>query len=284
MARLFLQELLNVWRVFRAAVALRFYGQILLNLPAILRERKFYAADRGMAGALEYRLLGRWVPADLDKLSTGALFSFLREFAGRNVYFRAFAAERLTFDVCFDAGANAGIVSEALSALGDHRNRVFAIEALFYDVPNWPPLLARRANITLIRKALLDGRAESAAYLQAMAGEAAPQIAMATMRELIGTYGIERISFFKIDIEGGEYPLLQNDNDWLERVDNIAMEVHRDEGDAAALVESLRRAGFDVVCTDDFGTPTEPHDTAYLYASRTGALNASYRILPALAG
>lgn len=265
----FIGELINVARMCRLPLALRWYLAVLRRLPEILRSRKLYAADLLIRGPIEYRLLGRWIPYVVDS-PDGNPFAFLREFAGRNVYFRGFDPTRLAFDVCVDAGANRGVVSAALSALGDHRNRVIAVEALYHDARDWPPLLARHPNIVLEPKALLDGRPESLAYLREEAG--ARSIEAVTMPALLAAHGIERVSFLKVDIEGGEYALMLHDNGWLAAVDNIVLEVHRALGDPAALAAALRDAGFALLGTDDFGATVAPEDADYLYASRTGAL------------
>ena len=71
---------------------------------------------------------------------------------------------------------------------------------------------------------------------------------------------------------GGEFGGLLNNNDFLRRVDNIAMELHPAEGDPRRLAAELQSFGFDLCLTDQFGA-TAPADRAhYLYASRTGQL------------
>lgn len=47
-----------------------------------------------------------------------------------------------------------------------------------------------------------------------------------TMPQIIEVYGIKKIDILKIDIEGGEIPVLTSNNDWLDIVDNIFMEIH----------------------------------------------------------
>jgi FkbM family methyltransferase len=282
----FVRELVNVWRICRPGLALRYYLAVLACAPQILRERKLYAADRRITGRIEYRLLGRWIPLDLSLVPGGYPFAFVREFAGRNAYFRSFVADRLTFDTCLDAGANNGLVAEALSRLGGDRNRVLAVEALHTDTPYWPPLLERRPNITLVGKALVgigsgDGGDTDTGYLR-LHGDGAP-LPTVNVPDLLAEHGIARIGFLKVDIEGGEFALLRGGEAWLDRVDNIAMEAHRHEGDVAALVETLRRAGFAVAATDDFGGPVAPAMADYIYASRTGALNPALASLPPLA-
>ena len=59
----------------------------------------------------------------------------------------------------------------------------------------------------------------------------------------------------KVDIEGGEFAVFGSGEDlrWLDRVDQVVMEVHGDFGDAAALVGRFRKHGFDLDLRDNEG-------------------------------
>ncbi len=72
----------------------------------------------------------------------------------------------------------------------------------------------------------------------------------------MSAYQIGRIGLLKADIEGGEFAVFGSDEDlrWLDRVDQVVMEIHRDFGDAAALIGGLRRRGFAVDLRDNAGT------------------------------
>lgn len=275
---LFVKEIANVFRFCRFGVAVRFCLNVVMAFPSILRERKFYPADRRMHGVVEYKIIDRWIPVDLDLFRPGLAFSFLREFAGRDVYFRAFDTAKLRFDVTVDAGANNGFVTEAFSVLGDDRNTVISIEPLYNSEPYTADLLRRKPNIVRVKKAVLDGSPESAAYLRDLID--LQDLETTTMNQLLSENEIDRVSFMKIDIEGGEYALLLNNSDWVDRVDDLVMEVHQGLGDAEKLVQRLRASGFSVLCTDNFGDAIEPKLVDYLYASRIGALKPVDGILP----
>ena len=60
----------------------------------------------------------------------------------------------------------------------------------------------------------------------------------------------------KVDIEGGEFAVFSDDEDlsWLDRVDQVVMEIHSDFGDVAALVGRLRQRGFVADLRDSVGT------------------------------
>jgi FkbM family methyltransferase len=90
--------------------------------------------------------------------------------------------------------------------------------------------------------------------------------------QLMAAHGIGHISLLKMDIEGGEFAVMAPDEDllWLERVRQLAMEVHPAFGDAPRLIERLREKGFRVDLCDNDGRPsvgTSPH-LAYAYCSR----------------
>jgi hypothetical protein len=88
----------------------------------------------------------------------------------------------------------------------------------------------------------------------------------------MSSYGIDQVGLLKVDVEGGEFALLDADEDlrWLERVDQVAMEIHGQHGDAAAMVGRLRGAGFSVDLRDNDGgrTAARSSQLAYAYCSR----------------
>jgi hypothetical protein len=72
---------------------------------------------------------------------------------------------------------------------------------------------------------------------------------------LMADYDIGRIGLLKMDIEGGEFAVLGREEDlgWLDQVDQLVLEVHRDFGDIASLVDRLRNKGFTVDLRDNDG-------------------------------
>jgi len=80
-------------------------------------------------------------------------------------------------------------------------------------------------------------------------------------------YQIDRIGLLKIDIEGGEFAVFaDSDLRWLEKVDQIALEVHLDYGDAVSLVEVIRCHGFTVELQDNDGNPATVNSPSLEYA------------------
>lgn len=89
-----------------------------------------------------------------------------------------------------------------------------------------------------------------------------------TVAEILARYAITRLSFVKCDIEGGEYDVLLHANDWLARVDHLAMELHGDAAGNVAIADALARAGLSVLPADQFGRRTAAEAAEYLYAAR----------------
>ncbi len=90
--------------------------------------------------------------------------------------------------------------------------------------------------------------------------------------QLMAAHKIDHIGLLKMDIEGGEFAVFAPGEDllWLERVRQIALEVHPVFGDAPTLIERLGEKGFSVDLRDNDGRPstgTSPH-LAYAYCFR----------------
>lgn len=66
--------------------------------------------------------------------------------------------------------------------------------------------------------------------------------------------GSEPIDFMYMDVEGGEMRLLENNNDWIQRVRSMTVEVEQEyDGDVAATESALRGLGYATVRTRDGG-------------------------------
>ncbi len=67
-----------------------------------------------------------------------------------------------------------------------------------------------------------------------------------TIEELMNLFGLERIDFLKVDIEGGEYNLFKNiDQSTLDKIDRIAIEAHDDsENETFFLPGKIRHTYF----------------------------------------
>ena len=71
----------------------------------------------------------------------------------------------------------------------------------------------------------------------------------------MAAHEIQHIGLLKMDIEGGEFAVLGAEEDlgWLLHVDQVVLEVHREFGDPASIIDRLRDAGFAVDLRDNDG-------------------------------
>jgi FkbM family methyltransferase len=267
-------DVLHSWRAMPKSQALRWYGAVLRHAPTILRERKFYSADHDMRGVLRFYLLGSNLDVDVDAINTtaGNGYAFLREFFVRKIYFREF--KHLSFDTCLDLGCNTGVVTSLLRQLAGPGGRVFAVDPLTYPGNTFRANLDAVPGIT-IHQGILCGESmrHDPAALSAMCDPYGfdPSLAI-TVDELMKVYGLEHIDFLKMDIEGAEFGIFRDSVQWLDHVDNLAMEVHHSVGDPTEIIERLRQQGFRVKWLDDGGYPAKPQDAGYIYASKIGSL------------
>lgn len=170
-----------------------------------------------------------------------------------------------------DAGANVGIFT-LYAALQTPHGQVIAIEP---DPINFRYLEENLAvnglkNVVLVNAALSNqqgnirlGRGNPGSMTIMNAGSAKGEIVKAvTMQEILEANRISRIDLCKVDIEGAEFLIFQEDS-WLSRVDRLVMEVHPVFGKTRVIIDKLRNKGFRVSTSDAY----DP-DTIYVYAAR----------------
>jgi FkbM family methyltransferase len=254
--------------------ALRWYGAVLKNAPTILRERRFYSADLDMRGTVRFYLLGRNLDVDVDAINTtgGNGYAFLREFFVRQIYFREF--KHLSFNNCLDLGCNTGVVASLLKQLSGPNGKVVGVDPLTYPDNTFRTKLDDVAGLRLHQGVLCgESLRNDQTALREMCDPFDFDINLAiTVEELMDTYEIDHIDFLKMDIEGAEFGIFRDSVHWLDRVDNLAMEVHNMVGDPTDIINRLQQRGFRVKWLDDGGYPSNPRDAGYIYASKIGSL------------
>ena len=269
-------DIVNTWSTMPKSQALRWYGAVLTHFPTILRERKFYSADTAMKGNLRFFALGRDFNVDVDAInsSPGNGYAFLREFFVRQIYFREF--KTLNFDTCLDLGSNTGVVSSMLKQLSGPEGKVIGVDPHTYPDNPFRTRLNSVSGLT-IHQGVLCGESirHDSAALHSMCDRYNFDTKLAiTVAELKALYGIKHVDFVKIDIEGAEFTIFRDSVAWLDGIDNLAMEVHRDAGDPQELIAILQQAGYRVKWLDEAGYPTEQTTAGYIYASKNGSLKA----------
>ncbi len=191
-----------------------------------------------------------------------AYTSGAREMYCRNVYLRT-GVTMPTKGWVVDLGANRGLFSVWAAVNGAQAIAVEAQQGFAQLIR----ALAEHNGVgehVHVEVALASGVTASGANVGVVADDqrwsmtshgAPTRPADVSVPQLMSAYGIDRIGLLKMDIEGGEYAVLAADEDlgWLQHVDQLVLEVHRDFGDAIALVGRLRSQGFAIDLRDNNG-------------------------------
>jgi FkbM family methyltransferase len=267
-------DIIHTWQTMPKSQALRWYGAVLQNAPTVLREGKLYSADYAMHGVLRFHLLGRDLDVDVNAINTtgGNGYAFLREFFVRRIYFREF--KQLNFTTCLDLGCNTGVVASLLKQLAGPGGKVVGVDPLTYPGNTFRSQLNTVPGLT-IHQGVLCGESirHDSAALHAMCDPYNFDSNLAiTVEELMKTYGMEHVDFLKMDIEGAEFAIFRDSAHWLDRVDNLAMEVHNTVGDPTEIIQRLQQENFCVKWLDDAGYPSDQRNAGYIYASKIGSL------------
>lgn len=248
-----------VCRRARPASAARWLTSLATHLPDCVRLRSLTPADRIWArGGARFRAPGGgsiWLPA---AYTAGA-----REMYCRNVYLRTGLKVPATGWV-IDLGANRGLFSVRAALAGAEVVAVEAQQGFAAEIRRLAAynLVGQRVHVAI---GVASGAAASGAAVGVVADDqrwattshgTPERPANVSVPQLMSAHRIGRIGLLKVDIEGGEFAVFDAREDlrWLERVDQIALEIHRAFGDAAALIGRLQQHGFAVALRDNDGT------------------------------
>ena len=269
-ARRAVGDVYEVWRSASPAAAGRWMTS-LTHLPECARTRSLNRADQAWARAgASFRTSSGAVVSLPPAYTAGA-----REMYCRNIYLRT----GLTMPAngwVIDLGANRGLFATWAAMNGARVVAVEAQQGFEHDIR----MLARHnaiADQVHIEIGLAGGANSSARTVGFMAndetwvnsshtGPARPS--SISVPELMSRYQISRVGLIKFDIEGGEFSVFAKDEDlsWTGQVDQIALEVHPDFGDAPALIERIRRCGFMVDLRDNDGASVVDSSASFEYA------------------
>jgi FkbM family methyltransferase len=259
-----------------SVAATRWLTSLVTHLPECARARSLSPADRA------------WAQSGASfTTSSGAVVSLpaeyclgAREMYCRNVYLRTGLAMP-TKGWVVDLGANRGLFSIWAAVTGA---QVIAVEAQEGFAPLIQDLAMHNgvADRVHVEVALASGVRASGAKAGVVADDrrwsttshgAPTRPADVSIPQLMAKYGVDRIGLIKIDIEGGEFAVLAADDDlgWLQGVDQVVLEIHRDFGDVLSLIDRLRSHGFVLELRDNDGRRVaETSDQlSYLYCGRS---------------
>ena len=274
MARRAIADAISVCRSSTPLTATRWMTSLMLRLPECVGSRSLRPADRV------------WARSGASfRTQTGTLISLpacytagAREMYCRVVYLRSGLAMPSTGWVV-DLGANQGLFAVWAALTGANVVAVeaqagFASEIARLAVHNG---VSDRIHIEI---AMASGVRTSGAAVGvvkddrrwAATSHGAPtRPADVSIPQLISTHRIDRVRLLKMDIEGGEFAVFaDSDLSWLHQVDQLALELHLDYGDAALLVDKLRCHGFSVDLQDNEGNavPVTSRRLEYAYCTR----------------
>lgn len=220
--------------------------------------RSLVPADRSWA-----RTGARFQPPGAAVISLPAAYTTgAREMYRPNVYLRTgFVVSRMGW--VLDLGVNRGLISVWAALAGA---QAVAVEAQQGFGPEIRRLAAHNGvgDRVHVEIAVVGGTATAGATAGVIADDqrwaatshgAPRRPAGVAVPQLMSAYQIGRIGLLKADNEGGEFAIFGSDEDlrWLDRVDQVVMEIHRDFGDSAALIGRHRRHGFAVDLRDNAG-------------------------------
>ena len=154
-----------------------------------------------------------------------------------------------TFNNIVDLGAHIGLTSFYYSFLYPTA-KIYSVEASLKNFQLLEQNLKNNENVNVIHAAIysFDGEVKfdnSSLSYNNKIGTSGDLIPSLSVKTLMDKYNIDKIDLLKIDIEGAERFLLGQNNEWLEKVDNIIIEVH-EPYTISNLVEDIKLYGFKV--------------------------------------
>jgi FkbM family methyltransferase len=271
MARRTVADILSVCQHARPVSAARWLTSFATHMAECQSTRSFVPADRIWA-----RAGARFHPPGAPVISLpGAYTAGAREMYCRNVYLRTGCVMPRTGWV-LDLGANRGLFSVWAALAGA---QTVAVEAQEGFGPEIRRLAAHNgvSDRVHVEIAVAGGIARAGAAAGVVADDqrwaatshgASRRPAGVSVPQLMSAYDIDRIGLLKSDIEGGEFAVFDSGEDlrWLDRVEQVVMEVHGAFGDAAALVGRFRQHGFAVDLRDNVGNRVSATSSRLDYA------------------
>lgn len=151
-------------------------------------------------------------------------------------------------DLILDIGANVGVFAIA-AAKKYPRARILAIEPMQYNVDNLMRNISNNKcdNIVVMPTAVMhvDGsvvinhcrqNAGSASVMAIYKNQGTVMVPCYRLENILSMFRIQKVKFMKMDIEGAEYPILEDFKCW-DHIERAAIDMHRNSSDVE---ESLR--------------------------------------------
>jgi len=159
--------------------------------------------------------------------------------------------------IVFDIGANIGAYTLYATPTAKH---IFSFEpeSSNYDCLEKNISLNNFKNINIFKKAIGDKKRNALLYkgrnnkgmssTAVMTSCITEQVEMISLEDAMVLCNVDHIDTLKIDIEGGEYQLIENVPDYLfDRIGSIEMEFHRVSGNSLnSLIYRLEQKGYEL--------------------------------------
>jgi FkbM family methyltransferase len=264
-------DILSVCRHARPASAARWLASFAAHSSECRSTQSLVPADRIWA-----RSGARFQPPGEVVISLPADYTAgAREMYCRNVYLRT-GCTMPSRGWALDLGANRGLFSVWAAIAGAQTVAVEAQEGFGPEIRRLATYngVSDRVHVEIavvggvVRAGALAGVVADDMHWAAASHGAPQRPAGVSVPQLMSAYHIDTIGLLKVDIEGGEFALFGGDEDlrWLDRVDQVVMEVHPGFGDTAALVGRLRQHGFAVDLRDNTGGRVDARSDRLEYA------------------
>ncbi|MGP1347451.1 MAG: FkbM family methyltransferase [Phycisphaerales bacterium] len=232
----------GIARVCGPGVALKWLLAIARHAPEILKSGNLQAADIAM-GSGPYRCkLGN----ARATLRARKVISGIREIWVRNVYLQSGFLTINDNDQIVDLGCNKGNFTILALAHGPGVRSV-SVEVKQSEIERLNEQLSQNGfqDRVQIVHAFIGRDLEQSEKLREAVGGNTTLAEVITEDELIQRCNIQRIDLLKCDIEGSEFDLLTPDSRLLAMTKQLAIEVHKDIGDAEAFIGMLHSLGFE---------------------------------------
>lgn len=263
----FVSEIVNVWRICEVKVALVYTLHAIVSIPRLLLSKSLASIDAKMVDRLCTFKINSKERVKLKIDQPGNNFGLAREIYGRQVYFAKAKRKIAQGDRVVDLGANVGVFSLLAAKLGA---RVIAVEATATHVDNlrYHALLNQCEHKIASYQGVVGSR--SGVYAQIGNNFSTGKMQELDLTNILIEQGIQSINFLKLDIEGSEFDLFLSRPAWLNKVEQISMEIHPSFGVVSDLVAVLEEVGFEVQIFNRDLLPTTKvcTDFGYLFAYR----------------
>jgi FkbM family methyltransferase len=260
-----IKEVRNIYEVAGFKTASEFLWHLIKNSLRVIRDRSLISVDQAMHKAnYEFHIGDQLIQLPRNS------FGIAREIIGRKIYELDNRFKIHSGDFVIDLGANIGVFSMAAAAQGAN---VLAIEAQSGFIAEMAVLL-RMNKIETVSPlhgiVAPTGGAFSSTKVRKSASHWKNEPPEINLNQALQDIKWSRVDFLKADVEGAEFELFANNDEWLAKVRRIAMEIHAEYGDVDRFVSRLKAKGFEVILTDLEKTPVSflSQGMGYVYALR----------------